>query len=291
LNQPKVMRIAAVVLLAAAAATGSYAVYRAQRTEPVLVATHNIPPYSFVTSDDFSVKYIPASAVSSDAVHTASQVNGHMTTFGILAGSQVRQGMFSRANSMQGAVDATSQPGQVTFGLSYKPGSLDSYVAPGTYVDLAAPGPNGSVLHADHVHVLSNTGYNQTVNTSGGNNQNQNEMLIMTMPQSQYEAMEQAISAGNVQVLMIPQNQRSGSGDSAGNSVGNTESTAGTSAGNTTNDSSSLSQSDNMAGGSMTSNTTNNTMNNASGNTTTDKTSTHSDHSKPHSSTNGGAKH
>ncbi|WP_067935763.1 SAF domain-containing protein [Alicyclobacillus kakegawensis] len=227
MNQPKVMRMAAVVLLAAAAATGSFAVYRAQRTEPVLVATHNIAPYSFVTSKDFSVQYIPAAAVSSDAVHTASQVNGRMTTLGILAGSQVRMGMFSQANSMQGMVDATSQPGQVTFGLSYKPGSIDSYVAPGTYVDLAAPGPNGSVLHADHVHVLSNTGYNQTVNNSGtSNNQNQNEMLIMTISQSQYMAMEQAISGGSVQVLMVSQHQK---GNSANSSTANAEATTNTS--------------------------------------------------------------
>ncbi|SFV07022.1 SAF domain-containing protein [Alicyclobacillus macrosporangiidus] len=208
MNQAKIMRITSVLLLAAAAATGSYVVYRAQRTEPVLVAKHNIPPYSFVTPADFEVKYIPAAAVFSDAARSAGQVSGHMTTLGILAGSQIRAGMFSEAHSLQGMVNTISGPGQVTFSLPYKPGSLDSYVAPDTYVDLVAPGPNGATLHAEHVHVLSNTGYTEAPTTGGGhNNQNENPMLILTMPQSQYLAMEQAIAGANVQVLMVSQTQ------------------------------------------------------------------------------------
>ena len=205
------MRMAGVALLVGAAATGGYVVYQAQRTEPVLVAAHNIAPYSFVTPNDFTVKYIPIRAVFPDVARSVSQVQGHMTTLGILSGSQIRAGMFNTANSLQGMVDTTSQAESVTFSLAYKPGSLDSYISPDSYVDLVASGPNNSILHADNIHVLANTGYSAAPTSANVNsNANPNPILVMTVTQTQYMDMEQAIAGSSLQVLMIPQNAQTG---------------------------------------------------------------------------------
>lgn len=198
----KALRIASGLLVGAAAVVGGYAVYNAERTEPVLVATHEIPPFTFLQANDFTIRSIPVSAIQSDALHATNEIVGHMTSVGILPNAQVRMAMLSSDASLQGLVDSVSQAGNVTFSLTYKPGSLESFVSPDSYVNLVTQGPNNTMLHADHVLVLKNTGYTLAPVT---NAQNQNPMLILTLPESTYLPMAQNISTNNVQVLMIPQ--------------------------------------------------------------------------------------
>ena len=200
------LRITAGMMVIAAAVAGGYAVYNAERTEPVLVATREIPPFTVVNASDFTVKSIPLSAVHPDALPSDSEILGHMTTVGILPGSQVRMAMLNSSTSLQGLVNSVTNQGNVTFSLTYKEGQLPSFVPPDSYVNLVTGGPNNTMLHADHVLVLNNTGYEQAPST---NNQNPSPMLILTLPEQTYMSMAQNIGNSNVQVLMIPQNQSS----------------------------------------------------------------------------------
>lgn len=199
----KVLRIAAGAMVVAAAVVGGYAVYHAERTEPVLVATREIPPFTVVNANDFTVESIPVSAVHSDALHSESGILGHMTTVGILPQAQVRTAMLSSSTSLQDLVNSVTSNQNVTFSLTYKEGQLQSFIPPDSYVNLVTQGPNNTMLHADHVLVLKNTGYESSPSSNG---QNQNPMLILTLPEQTYMSMAQNLGNNNVQVLMIPQN-------------------------------------------------------------------------------------
>lgn len=207
--------------MVAAAALGGYAVYNAERTEPVLVATREIPPFTVVNAGDFTVQSIPVSAVHSDALHSESGILGHMTTVGILPKAQVRMAMLSSSTSVQDLVNSTTPSQSVTFSLTYKEGQLQSFIPPDSYVNLVTQGSNNTLLHADHVLVLNNTGYEDSPSPSTTSTQNQNPMLILTLPEQTYMSMAQNIGNNNVQVLMIPQNGTSGtsSGQLTVNSV------------------------------------------------------------------------
>ncbi|MCF8567440.1 SAF domain-containing protein [Alicyclobacillus tolerans] len=198
----KYLRIAAGLMVVSAAVVGGYTVYQAERTEPVWVATREIPPFTFVTPSEVTLRSIPVSAVQSDALHVVASIVGHRTTVGILPNAQIRKGMFSSDTTLQGLVNSVTQSGNVTFPLPYKPGDMESYISPDSYVDLITPGPNGTMIHADHVLVLKNTGYQTPL---APKNQNSNPMLIMTLPESTYLPMAQNIGNHNVQILMIPQ--------------------------------------------------------------------------------------
>lgn len=212
-------------MVVAAGVLGGYTVYQAERTEPVLVASRDIPPYTTITPRDVTVRSIPVSAVQSDAVQSAGTVMGHLTTVGILPNSQIRTAMFSSATSLQALVNTATNTGNVTFPLPYKAGDMESYISPQSYVDLVTSGPNNTMIHADHVLVLKNTGYQASLSSKSPN---QNPMLILTLPESVYLTMAQNIGNHNVQILMIPQNgltPSSGSGQVLGTQTTNASST------------------------------------------------------------------
>lgn len=187
-----------------AAVVAGYAVYAAQRTQSVVVATRTIPPFTKVSAADVTKIQIPVKAVQKDAILNPSQIVGHLTSMTILPDEQVRPQMISSSNSLQGLVNNITGTSNVTFPISYKQGSMDQYIQPDTYVDLVEQGQNGTTLHADHVLVLNNTGFDSVPNNQS-NNQNQNMTLILTLPETTYLSMAQNLANSNVQVLMINQ--------------------------------------------------------------------------------------
>lgn len=224
--------LSALAIVAAAVVAG-YAVYGAQRTEQVYVARHAIPPFTKLTQADLAAKQVPMKAVQPNVVRDTSQVLGHLTSMEVLAGAQVRTQMFSSNASLQDLVNTATGASNVTFSIGYKKGTMDQYIPPDAYVDLVAQGHNNTVLHADHVLVLGNTGY-ENVQSKKSNN-NQNFMLIMTLPEPTYLSMSQNLANDSVQVLMVNQRkgaQGTGSANdqtSSGLSSTGTTSTSGTS--------------------------------------------------------------
>lgn len=210
MNAVKPLRLLSVAFVLAAAVAAGYGVYAAERTEPVVVALQPIAPFTTITSQnvssDFAIKNIPISAVEPGALASFQGLMAHTTQTEILADAQVQVPMLNADNSLQALVNSNTTPGNVTFGVSYKQGSMDQYIAPDSFVDLAAPGQNGMTIHADHVLILQNSGYSPVTTSTTSQNQ-QNQTLVMTLPESTYLSLFQAISTSAIQVLLIPQNQ------------------------------------------------------------------------------------
>lgn len=213
MNPAKSLRILSVVLFISGAVSAGYAVYAARRTEPVVVATQTITPFTLITpqnvGNDFKVKQDPISAVEPNALTSLQDVVNHTTQLEILSGAQVQTTMVSSVSTMQGLINAESAVGMDTFSLPIKTGTMETYMMPGSYVNLATQGQNGMIMHVDHVLVLQNTGYSPNVggSSTSTNQQNQNPMLILTLPEATYLSMFQSLANDSVQVLMIPQDQ------------------------------------------------------------------------------------
>lgn len=210
MKKVKPLQALSIAFVVAAALTAGYGVYAAERTEPVVVAKQTIAPFTLITPqttlNDFAIKNEPVKAVEPGALSSLQGIAGHTTQTEILANAQVQVPMLNNDSSLQALVNTTTMAGNVTFSISYKLGSMDQYVSPDSYVDLAASEQNGMTVHVNHVLVLRNTGYSREGNSSSQNQQNQNLILVMTLPESTYLSMFQAISNSNVQVLIIPQN-------------------------------------------------------------------------------------
>jgi hypothetical protein len=213
MNTAKSLRILSMILVVAAAVSAGYAVYAARRTEPVVVATQTITPFTTITPQnigtDFMVKQEPISAMEPGTLTSLQDVINHTTQLEILSGAQVQAPMISPVSTMQGLINAASTAGMDTFSLPIKSGTMEPYMMPGSYVNLATQGPNGMIMHVDHVLVLQNTGYSPNVggSSTSTNQQNQNPMLILTLPEATYLSMFQSLANDSVQVLMIPQDQ------------------------------------------------------------------------------------
>ena len=203
----RLLRITSGVFIVVAAVTAGYTVYHVQRKEPVIVATHKLQPYSVIQPSDVKMLYLPVSAVQPDAFHSTTNLVGHMTNIGVLPGAQMRAAMINPNNSLQSLINTVTKGSYVTFGITYNANSIDQFVQPGAHVDLIAQGPNNTILRAEHVLVMKNTGYVPNVGTSSKNASS--GMLVMTLPEQTYLSMAQNIASNNVQVLMIAQSAQS----------------------------------------------------------------------------------
>jgi Flp pilus assembly protein CpaB len=100
-----VLIVSIVAGLAAALLSVNY-LRTAARTVKVLVASKEIPAFTALTADQFTLRAVPMSAVPTDSMTDAAQVAGKYNRTLILAGSVMRNGYVAEATEQGGWLSA-----------------------------------------------------------------------------------------------------------------------------------------------------------------------------------------